>query len=144
MANPPAKKFGSVQAMAHSLTSADVQRVYAEEIARGKTPKDARQGARTMIQSMLHQQLPTPYSDKPTLVAAAEKMQRGLTAEEKKMILDHQFGQVTDAEMIASERARSGVDATHRDAHHYVQKMHQKSLWEEADRLVFGAIGGAS
>jgi hypothetical protein len=144
MPTPPTKKLGSVQVMAHSVTAADVQRVYGQEVERGKNAKEARQGTRTVIQGMLQAQLPTPYSDQPTLVAAALQMKRGLTAQEVKALRDHQFAQVTEADMIASEKARMGVDATHRDAHHYVQKTHQKSLWEEADRLVNATLGGAS
>jgi hypothetical protein len=126
-----------------SLTTAQVQAIYAAEVARGKNAKDARQGTRTTVQAMLHADSPTPYSDRPALVQAAELERRGLTQEEKQALLAHQYGQVTDADRIASEKAREGADGSHKDALHFVQKQHQANLWKQADALVIAALGAS-
>src|ERR1700689_3660073 len=96
------------------ISEADVQRIYAEELARGKSPREARVGTRTTVQARLHAAKPTPYSDKPTLVAAAEAAGRPLSVAEREGILAYQQTQVTDGDMLASERARRGPDRTHR------------------------------
>jgi hypothetical protein len=137
--------------MKHTLTADDVHRIFAEETAQGKTPTEARQGTRTQVHVLIHEQNPTPMADRPTHLVGIEEREkdakgrpRTLTRAENEQIRQHQLAQVTEAHMIASEKARSGPDSTHRDAHHYVQKMHQKAIWEETDRLVTAALGGAS
>ena len=126
--------------LTHTVTKADVVRVHAEEVSRGKSPEDARAGTRTVIQAMLHLQLPSPCSDVPTALVG----KLSLDPAERACVKSHQLAQVTTEDMIASEKARSGVDGTHRDAHHFMQKEHQKNLWVETDRLVTEALGGAS
>ena len=126
--------------MDHTLTKADVLRIHAEEVLRGKSREDALAGTRTVVQSMLHTQLPSPHSDVPAKLVGKQKLEPA----EKACIRAHQVAQLTEAELIASERARSGPDGTHADAHHFAQKEHQKALWVEADRLVAEALGGAS
>jgi hypothetical protein len=128
-----------------SLSNEDVIAFHKAEIDLGKSAKDARQGTRTRVQEELQKLNPVPYSDTPSHVEAKILTGKvGLDKSEREAILDHQFAQVTVDEMVASERARRSVDGTHRDAHHYVQKQHQKGLWEEADKLVNIALGGAS
>jgi hypothetical protein len=96
------------------VTKADVQRLYAEELARGKSSRDARQGTRTTVQALMQVDRPTPA------------------------------GPVTDADRLASEKARESVDGNHKDALHFVQKTHQKALWVAADKLVVSALGSAT
>ena len=120
----------------------DVLRMHAEEVAKGKSSRDARQGTRTRTHEALHLERPTPLADRPTHIEAA-LLTRSLTKAENDAVRTHQLAQVAEAQMIASEKARLGPDATHRDAHHYVQKLHQKALWEAADKLVDDALGPA-
>jgi hypothetical protein len=131
--------------MAASLTPAEVQSIHQAELAKGKSAKDARQGTRTLVHAELQVRNPAPYTELPTLVAAHLATTKvGLTPEHVAQIKAHQLSLVTEAEMVESERARSGVDSTHKDAHHFVQKKHGMALWAETDRLVGTVLGGAS
>lgn len=133
-----------------TVTVDDVKRVHAAEVLRGKTAQEARDGTRTVIYGMLQAEQPPPYSDRPAdLVGAEEKRAAAggkpmLTVEERARVSAHQRAQVTDADKIASEGARTGASTDHRDAHHYVQKMHQIGLWKQTDALVASALGVAS
>ena len=133
-----------------TITVDDVKRVYAEEIARGKSPADARAGTRTVIQGRLAVESPPPHSDRPDdLVGIEDQRAKAgekpvLTREEQERIQKHQFAQLTTDDLIASEKARLGVDGTHTHAHHFKQKLHQKAQWEQTDVLVASALGVAS
>ena len=133
-----------------TITVDDVKRIYAEEVLRGKSPEDARAGTRTVVQMQLSTDSPPPHCDRPSdLVGIEEKRAASgekarITREESARIKAHQVAQLTDADLIASEKARSGPDGTHVDAHHFKQKMHQKKLWEQTEVLVASALGVAS
>jgi hypothetical protein len=129
--------------MKHTVTAADVKRIHAANVARGKTPAEARQGARTEVHELLQAQLPVPYPlpARTKTFAAADTAARDADLANRTKAMQ---SQVTDAEILASERARGGADATHRDAHHWVQKQHGIALWQETDRLIAEALGGAS
>ena len=133
-----------------AVTIDDVKRIYAEEVSRGKSPEDARAGTRTVVQMRLSADSPPPHCDRPAdLVGIEEKRAAAgekakLTREESNRIVAHQVAQLTDADFIASEKARSGPDGTHTSAHHYKQKQHQIKLWEQTEVLVASALGAAS
>jgi hypothetical protein len=146
----------------NNVTIADVQSIYAQNIAQQKSPADARCGTRTSVHELLQAQNSMPYPLPPAsrefnvsgivvgpsgfkiqdpALAASEVAARNadLAARKSKM---HSL--VTDAEVLASERARSGPDGGHTSAHHYVQKQHGIQLWQAADKLVSDALGGAT
>ena len=146
--------------MKHTVTPADVKRLYSENLGRNKTPKDARQGTRTEVHALIHVQNPTPLplpapgrefnlsgiavgadgfkAHDPALAAReAEAKSADLVARKAGL-----FSQLTTEQILESEKARAGVDGGHRDAVHYVQKQHGKALWAETNRLVTEVLGG--
>ena len=123
--------------MEHTVTTDFVKATYARLASRG--PKDAFMGLRTEVHEALQAQLPPPYSDHPAHLPKEDG--RKFTAAEQAEIHEFMRSSVTDAEIIAFDRARA-KDRDHRltqDAHHFVQKEHGKALWAEADRLIKAA-----
>jgi hypothetical protein len=135
--------------MNHTLTSADVLRIHQAELAYEVTPgvkktaTEARQGTRTLVHELLQEQCPLPVLLPPPSrdFAPHEVVARDAETATRKVAVALQ---VSDADILESEKARSGPDGNHRDAVHYVQKKHGKALWAETDRLVNEALGGAA
>jgi len=139
--------------MNHTITTADVQRIFSEESAATytnhlgdftKTRAEALQGTRTRVHELLQEQVPCSYqADPPSkeeMSAVGEKRNILIAARRAKLSMS-----IPDSLVLESERARNGPDGTHKDAVHYVQKLHGKALWAEADRLVAVAgLGGVS
>ena len=119
----------------HTLTTDDVKAIHDRLKHRG--PRDAYLGTRTEVHEALQAQCPPQYTSFPDHLPMDRHAK--FTRAELAEIHAHQRAQVTDAEILASERARAGVDGDHRDAHHYVQKQHGIALWKEADRLIAAA-----
>jgi len=142
--------------MNHSITVADVQRIFAEEQAfvvksrfgqKRKTPLEVRQGTRTRVHELLQQQISCPFVLPPPsrdfepweIEERIEDLQRR-KAELRKSI--------PTALKIESEDARTGDPSDHQDAIHYAQKRWGQSLWVETDQLVAraesapGGLGG--
>jgi|GEM_PF-4054683 hypothetical protein len=148
----------------HTVTAADVKRIYGENLARKKRPFHARQGARTEVHALIHAQCPTPLPLPPPSRAfnlsgiverdgflehdqahaeseAAAKLQ-DLRDRKAKMAAS-----IGDADVLEWSKLPQGVgpgtkDQTF-DPHHWVQKRHQQVVWAETDRLVEAALGGA-
>jgi hypothetical protein len=124
------------------LEKKDVLSIHAAQVARYGA-KDGYQSTRTEVHAALQLLNPMPYSDHPPHLPPQTstqglKRRTAFTHSEMAEIRAHQTGQVTDAEVMASEKARV-KDPSHTDAHHYVQKEHGKALWAEADRLILAA-----
>lgn len=94
-------------------------------------PECVLSATRTEVHAALQLESPPPYSERPEHVPPEGRMNH----HHREAIHEHQRSLPTDAEVIASERARAR-DPGHRDAHHYVQKKHQMDLWAKTDLLL--------
>lgn len=148
--------------MDHTVTTADVKRIHQALVDDKRTPQECRQGTRTEVHALIQEQNPSPLAlgapsrefnvsgivinkfgfkvhDEAHGIAETAAKEADLAVRKAAL-----FDKLTAEQMIASEKARAGVDGTHRDAVHFVQKEHSKAVWAEADRLVSEALGGAS
>lgn len=127
----------------NTLTVDQVKAVYAAEKARKDVPPgfDPKQAARVRTKEKLQELNPLPYSQLPGEMQAQRDRRTALTRVEHAQHVAHLRSQVTEADHQAFALARGTKDAEGvLDAHHFAQKMHQKGLWAEADRLVGEAL----
>lgn len=97
-------------------------------------PECVLSATRTEVYAALQLESPPPYSEQPDHIKP-EHGKRVLTHQQRMAMHEHQRSLPTDAECLASERARA-KDPGHVDAHHFVQKRHQMDLWAKTDQLL--------
>jgi hypothetical protein len=135
----------------NTLTVDEVKVIHAAQVARKDAPADfdAKQSTRVLVHADLQVRNPMPCTSLTPDMQAARDRRDPLTYQEHEAQVVHQKAQVTPEQHAAHAAARNGkhpdlVDAngviTVKDAHHHVQKLHGKSLWEETDRLVGQAV----
>lgn len=124
-----------------TLSIDDVKTIYAQEQARQGAPEgfDPKQSTRVLVHEKLQALNPVPYGED---VLSAEQLaaRKGRAVLTRKQHAEHvatMRAAVSEDDYAAFARAKGTDDAVGvADAHHFAQKMHQKALWKEADRLV--------
>ena len=129
----------------NTITPDEVKAIY-ETAQKNQTPGcDPRQSTRTLVHEQLQARNPLPFTSLTPEMQAQRDRRTPLTHAEKAAHYAHQVGQLSAEhhEAFGDARAKQApVAVMVSDAHHYQQKLHGISLWEEADRLVSSAIGG--
>jgi hypothetical protein len=128
-----------------SLSVDEVKAIYAAEQARKGVPDgfDPKQSTRVLLKARLQEINPVPYGEQ-VLSEAQIASRRGRPKPSRKEHAEHVAAMrsaVTEEDHAAFARAKGTPDAKDvLDAHHFAQKMHQKSLWAETDRLIAEVI----
>jgi hypothetical protein len=121
-----------------TVTIEQVQAIHKEHQTRGLTPTECVQGTRTAVHALFQAESPLPCTSITPEMQAARDARSPMTADQKFAQEDHQRDQVTPEQIKSYREARSSGDRNAqncRDAHHWVQMVHQTSLWQRTDAL---------